>query len=533
MKGENKMNRHSVKLILLLTAGMTLFVGCFSSKYMIPPTDLRKSDSGPMAVLTLDGTIYDLDRGVVGTTSVDGEGIRYSVEGAADVSLWSIPISEIELVETGRIDVMKHWLITGSIVALAVAAGIATGAPGDATGESDVHDPNVPNFGSCPFVFTFDGEKYHFESETFAGAVCRSLEYSNIERLDYLREVDGAFHLVIANQQPESQFVNELALFAVNHAPGTQVIPDIAGQIRTVRRPVAPLFARDLGGRDLTEYVEAVDGRMWESELDTVDLSVDEHLRDRLVCEFPKPEGATQAKLIINGKNSPLANFALETMFSQDEVERLRLFHQFNTNEEEREEFVGWINREAGLDILLWTNGRWEKQGWFPNVGPFITAEKIVELDIGNVNTENITVRIETARDLWCLDRIAMDFSDDEDIAVIPLTLRSATTESGADVTHLFAESDSLYYGSMPGDYAQLVFDVHGENPNLKRSLVMKSRGYYYKWAQPYAQEISRETIERVLREPLYGNRILLPQWREVKAQYTSRGSRRPHFEID
>ncbi len=524
------MNKHFAKLILLLAVGIALFTGCMSSKYVIPASDLRESDSGPMEVLALDGTIYDLKRGLVKTTSIDGNGIKYSIDGTMDTSYWSIPISEIELVQTGRVDLIKHWLVTGSIVVLAVGTGVVTSGPNDPSGEAEVNDPNVPNVGTCPLVFAFDGEDYHLESETFAGAVCRSLEYTTIERLNYLRDVGGAYHLVVANQQPESQFVNELSLFAVDHVPGMQVIPDVNGQLHTIRLPVAPLSAQAFDGRNVTEDVKTADGNMWESELESVDLSVEENLRDGLVCEFPKPAGATQAKLIINGKNTTLCNYVLECMFSQDEIERFEWLHELNTNPAEREKFLGWIIREGGLDISVWMNGNWVKQGWFPNVGPHVSAEKLITLDIHDIEIDTIRIKIESARDLWRIDRIAMDYSDDEELTVIPLPLRSATTESGVDVAYLFAESDSLYYGSMFGDHVQMVFDTVARNPQKERSLIMKSRGYYYKWPRPYVNEVSIATIERVLTEPLYGNRYFLPKWREAKKSYTAKGTLVPNF---
>jgi len=522
----------------MLTAGMVLLTGCFSSKYMVRPTELKESDDGPMAVLTQDGTIYSLDYGLVTIETVAGRGVRYSVDGATDSSFWSIPISEIELVQTARVDMMKSLLITGVVGVLAGVA-IASKAAPDAGADADVHRVRPYTGGgggwegTCPLVFTFDGEDYHLESETFAGAVCQSLEFTNIERLQHLREIDGAYHLVVTNQQPESHFVNELGLLAVDHSPGAQVIPDVTGQIRTVRHPVAPSSAWSLDGRDITGYVEAVDERRWESELQAVDLSIEENLRDGLVCEFPKPEGATQAKLIINGKNSSLCNYALAAMFSQGETERLKWFHQLNTNAEEREKYVGWIVREGGLDVSVWSNGDWVKQGWFPNVGPHVSAEKMIVLDVSKEGADKIRVKIETARDLWYIDGIAMDFSEDEEITVTPMAIRSAITESGLDVSHLLASSDSLYYASMPGEYARVVYEAVARNPEMERSIVMKSRGYYYRWAQPNEYEISRETIERVLREPLYGNRFFLPKWREVKAQHTLVGSGRPHFKLD
>ena len=36
--------------------------------------------------------------------------------------------------------------------------------------------PEKPEPESCPFVYSFDGEKYHFDSETFAGAIAAGLD---------------------------------------------------------------------------------------------------------------------------------------------------------------------------------------------------------------------------------------------------------------------------------------------------------------------------------------------------------------------
>jgi len=522
------MNRHPNKLHIVLAAGIMLLTGCVSSQYVMPPADLTKSDSGSMDVLTKDGTIYSLEDVAVGPTSIAGRGIRYAVEGTIDSSFWSIPISEIEIVQTGRVDPMKSLLVSGTVGVLAVVTIGAMAASGKAEGEADISYPS--GVGSCPFVFTFDGEKYHLESETFAGAVCQGLERTNLERLQHLREVDGVFHIALSNQRPESQHVNELRLFAVDHPPGTQVVPDIAGRIRTVRLPVAPTSVQCMDGRDAIEYVKAVDGRMWESELQTIDLSVEKYLRDGLVCEFTKPKGATRAKLIINGLNSILSNYAVEIMFSQPEVDRLQWFHLLNTDPDERGKFIEWITREGGLEVSVWTNGSWVRQGWFPVIGPHISAEKMIALDVSGGDTGEIRVKMETARDLWRIDRIAIDFSDDETVIMTPLPLRSATTESGIDIINLLASSDSLYYGSLPGEYARITYDTVAPNLGMERSFMMESRGYYYEWTRPGQQEISRETVERILTEPLYGSRIFLPRWREIKAQYTGGASLAPRF---
>ena len=67
----------------------------------------------------------------------------------------------------------------------------------------------------------------------------------------------------------------------------------------------------------------------------------------------------------------------------------------------------------------------------------------------------------------------------------------------------------------------------------MLRYYLLKSRGYYYTWSEIHEQSMSNEIRERILTEPLYGSRIYLPRWREVKQQYAHIESPIPHFETN
>lgn len=513
-------------LAIVMCAGLSLLTSCVSSKYLIPPSDLRAKDSGPMDILMKDGTIYSLTAGDIGIGNIAGYGTKYPSDGGKEHFSGVILLSDVELIQTAKIDRAKSLLLYTTIGVLA----IATMSSGSSGASLNVKITRPSGDWSCPYVFTYDGDEYHFESETFAGAVCRGMERTNIETLKYLREVDGDYRLVVANQSHESDHINELTLIVVDHPFGTDVIPDVVGGIHTVHNPISPISARSFDGRDALDQVATVDNILWESDLKNIDFSQDNQLRDGLIFEFLKPEVAANAKLVINGMNTGLGFFALEKIFSLTGPAKLSWLHQLNTDTGERARFLGWIMREGGLHIFIWEDEKWNKQGWLPDVGPLAPAEKIVPLDLTGVKGERIKIKIESVTDLWRINRVAIDYTDDERMDILSLSPRQALTESHHNVADALATTDSLYYSILPGQHASITYDAILLNPAKQRSFILKSRGYYYPWIDDGPND-NRELVKRIFEEPLLGEHLYLSEWKTVKAEYARLYDNIPKFE--
>ena len=106
------------KSYLGLIAGLVLLLGCVSSRYMIPPQDLKHSDEGYMSVLMKDGTVYNLEYGVIDTAYIAGVGLKYTVEDEVEDFSGSIPLSEVELVQISRRDFLKGLFLYLTVGAL-------------------------------------------------------------------------------------------------------------------------------------------------------------------------------------------------------------------------------------------------------------------------------------------------------------------------------------------------------------------------------------------------------------------------------
>jgi hypothetical protein len=520
-------------MAIFMAVVVTVITGCFHYKTLIPPSALVTSDPGPMDVLMNDGTIYQLDYASVSLDNVAGHGYIYPIAGPKEYFSGSIPISDITIVQTSRPDKFASLLAIGAIGVLVVASGRASGESDGLEGTASIHYPSSGGdgyWGSCPFVFTFDGNDYRFESETFAGAVCRGLEHANLEPLRYLKPDRGSYRLALANQLKESEHANEVSLLAVDHPYGTRVVPDCSGRIHTIRDPKAPLSAIAYSGTDILDLVTEADDRLSGDDAQPPDPQLGDKISDGMLCDFERAGNAGQAKLVIDMRNTNLGYFALEKIFSLEGPNRLTFYHKLNSDSNERQKLMGWILREGALHVWLMVDGQWVLQEAVPPVGSRTTAEKVVLIDLNRVKGDRIKIKLESADDLWLIDRLAIDYSPDEQFTILTPELTEAVTQKGRNVAGLISAPDSLYYSMLPGDYALLSFGEVPENSDYARSYLLKTQGFYYTWIKP-GDQYDSTLVERILTEPQYGNRLFLPEWRKLKSRY-SEADHTPHFEL-
>lgn len=187
--------------------------------------------------------------------------------------------------------------------------------------------------GSCPYIYTWNGERFEFFSDCLwaapLGLVQASGEMAPIREWEYLlipgrslRPRDGHYVLQLTEELWEAAYFDEVQLVAVDHPADVQVFtnekvggPDIAAhRIHTVQRPRLPVSVVDGHGRDLLpglqqqdqRYVQAFERRIvqgltdeWTMEFDLGELGGELPLREpRLVLTgwvFPTDTSINEA----------------------------------------------------------------------------------------------------------------------------------------------------------------------------------------------------------------------------------------------
>ena len=112
---------------------------------------------------------------------------------------------------------------------------------------------------SCPFVYSNDSQKYVFDAEPLGGAVTRGLQRTDLSKLDFLEEDNGKYKLLVRNEVPETQYIDEMKLVVVDHPEGTEIVTSLAGELHTISNPQKPILAIDEKGNDLIRFVEEND----------------------------------------------------------------------------------------------------------------------------------------------------------------------------------------------------------------------------------------------------------------------------------
>ena len=117
---------------------------------------------------------------------------------------YEIPVDQIDRywIERKEFSTIRTVGLTAGIFigCVAVAAGIIL-----ATKES------------CPFIYSWDGHQYIFDSEPYGGAITRGLERDDYSELNHVVPDKGLYRLMIRNEVEETQYTNLMELIVADH----------------------------------------------------------------------------------------------------------------------------------------------------------------------------------------------------------------------------------------------------------------------------------------------------------------------------
>ncbi len=464
---------------VLLPLFLVYSTGC-SSIRKVPAVEAAPPTQEHLAgVTTLDGTEVKFDeRG-----TIDGDTVRARVHSQP----FQIPVDSVQRWWLQRSDAGKS-----ALAVLGIAAGVVliAGAIAAATKES------------CPFIYSWDGSRYVFDAEPYGGAITRGLERDDYGVLPSLRADSGRYRLLVTNEVNETQMTNMLELWAVDHAPGLRIVADERGTLHTIADPQAPTRAVDQTGRDLTAWLNRDDHRIWEP-LPIADSAGG--LREDIVLTFPKPAGATQAKLVTRVGTALWGSHMIRSLLELRGTAVESWYASVDASAAAADSVRAWAAREElyGLQLQVEEPDGWHVRGLVPGSGPFLISERVVPLDISRATGDSLRIRIRPPLGFWALNSFAVDYTPDQPLTVTTLHLRAAAEPNGTDIRPLLASADTLYH-AMPrtGDRALVSFDAPAAPPaGRERTVVLHSRGYYRLHLAP-AGEPDQEMVRRVLEVP-------------------------------
>jgi hypothetical protein len=327
---------------------------------------------------------------------------------------------------------------------------------------------------SCPFIYACDGSAYGFCGEIFSGAVYPRLERHDYLPLPSLQPVNGSYLLRITNEVKEVQHVNFMELLAVDHPSDTRALFDADGVAHTISSPRPAIACRAPDGSDVLSLTAAADSLSYTSNAARAD-----QVMDSLVFIFNRQPGAHKARLLIRAKNSFWLDYVYGR-FLDLFGKKIDKWHA-SRRKLSREQILAWT-REQGIPLGVYVDdGKgWRAARYCDEVGPMALRDIIVPVTFTGNAGDPLRVKLEFGAMFWEIDQAAIDYSEEQPVAISAARAVSALDKNGIDVLARISRDDRRYYDQPSiGDRATVTFGAPALSPGMTRTVFLHSKGYY------------------------------------------------------
>lgn len=384
----------------------------------------------------------------------------------------SIPLTEVSLLGIEKSSPFGTLLIIAGTAVL-VTALLAE------VGKKPTYNTSTE---SCPFVYSYDGERYVFDAEPYGGAICQGLERRDWSRLENLKEIDGLYKVLVTNELDETQYTDELKLVVVDHPSEIAVAPDLTGKIHTVSDRHPPRKAYDKYGNDILRVMADKDQNFWLTNMEEKDSENPADLKDELILEFFKPPDAAKAKLIVDARTTLWGSQTLKRYLGLHGEAVDRWYKDVNSFGPSRFKMANMLMREECffLKINIETEQGWETKGILSGGGPLISEDRIYPLDISDVKGDTLRIKLAPPAAFWMIDAIAVDFAKDVPVKITKIAPIEAFGNEDRDVRKPLEGRDNHYHKMKDiGENVRLVFEAPPRTDGSDRSFFLQASGYY------------------------------------------------------
>jgi hypothetical protein len=372
---------------------------------------------------------------------------------------------------------------------------------------------------SCPFIYSWDGQRYVFDGEPYGGATMKALERTDWSELEHLVPARGEYRLMLTNEVDETQHTNRLGLLVVDHPRGTTVVMDREGRAHAFRRTASLAVAHDEAGHDLLPWLRATDKAAWYPRLDTLalrDSIVD--TRSHITLEFARPAGASRVFLISNVATGQWGSHMIRTMLGMRGDRVQEFYAAINGSDEYRRQLLDWNRREELFELFFEVRcgDRWVRQDFIPGGGPFISENRAIPLDLSGVTGDRIEIRLHPPIGFWSLNSFRLGW-DEADAKVTELSPATGSGAGAANVVEALRAADGLYL-DFPnrGDRAELTFKAPPAVPGMQRTVFAQTSGWY----EVHLHDLGAPDVaglQRLTLEPGYIVRRALQEYAEYR----------------
>jgi hypothetical protein len=322
---------------------------------------------------------------------------------------------------------------------------------------------------NCPHVYLQNGETFEYTNTLFTGAVSEKLERFDYKELQDFNPDKRSLFMQIKNEDNEKQFTNLLGLKVAYHDPSFQVMTDKNGNLYSISSPTKPIHTVDQEDTDQLTSIASDDESYFSFDSRTKNGLVSTDLK------FSKPSDASNAKLILNLKNSEWAGY-----IHQKFLENLGTYQKdwVQSNSKKTTEQQQQALKKGGVPLVIYVKKRnkWMEVETIQPIGNASDQSIVIPIDEKLLTEASIEIRLQSGFKFWELDYAAMDFSKQKEFDIQTIS-PSFVSGNETNVTALLSNDNSYLMTESGSEPISVRFD--GLNSGKNRTLFLESKGYY------------------------------------------------------
>jgi len=330
---------------------------------------------------------------------------------------------------------------------------------------------------SCPFIYSFDGEEYHFEQQPVPYAINKAFESTTYGTLRKLSEYNGLYHIRVTEELESETYVEGVNLYSVDYisnSKNSEVFVDIYGKAHTIKEKIYPESFIDSFGNDWIDEI-TTKGEIVKSSNTLYDEGINVITYD---AEFKIPKYAAKtAKLMVRPKMTSFLG-SMEKWFSD-------IIDGKNNVWWIQELLQGSTDLKSALDIMslevdLWDGREWIQQGKI-EVAYHLYEDFLIPIDISSVKntTDQLKIRFRSGAAFFEIDEVSIDFTENEKMKISKLTPESAKTKQGKDIKEIIEDfQDEKRVKLQSGDYIDIYYKAPELAEGYKRGFITEFKGY-------------------------------------------------------
>jgi hypothetical protein len=331
---------------------------------------------------------------------------------------------------------------------------------------------------SCPFVYSYDGEKWNFEHEAFVFSVIKSAETKTYDRLKYLKEVNGSYYLRIQEDLTEVSFIDDFKFYLVDHEKEGFVMPSLDGSVHVIQNLEKPISCFDKRNNDCLREVASVDSLFYKDDFSLIDIEDKSTYQDWIVLDFEKPEDATSVKLFLNVQKQQIVT-DIYTFYLRSIGENYWNYWQNLLGSNLLSNlFKDMLNNAIDLRVEVWDGDEWVSHSYI-KAGLDTLDDFLLTLDISEVDSESLKVRLISTKGFYKIFYVAVDYSDDGEMKVSLIEPEYVVFNDEVDVGLKLGVEDKNYLSLEKGDYVNLKYNLPVEHKDWQRDPYISIKGYY------------------------------------------------------